>query len=102
MAIGLRPIAHPLDAIAVMDRAPIMRACRIAIPCIALLALAAGAAALADASPATQQSCDPHDPLRRTCSAATHIHTIYSLDASTQGVRNPPGRAYRSIWYRPD
>ncbi len=90
-----------------MDPRPIMRACRIAIPCIALLPLTAGATALVDASPATRQTCGPHDPLRRPGFGDLHAHTVYSLDASSQGVRNPPAQAYRfargeRIGYRPD
>ena len=64
MGYGLRPSPLLLDAIAVMGRAPIMRACRVAVSCIALLALAAGAAALADARPAGVglRSCQPFGP----------------------------------------
>lgn len=39
--------------------------------------------------------CDHYDPLRRPFFGDLHVHTAFSLDASTQGIRNRPRDAYR-------
>ncbi len=43
----------------------------------------------------TREPCDHHDPLRRPYFGDLHVHTAFSLDASTQGTRNRPADAYR-------
>ena len=70
-----------------------------------LLSLAAPLARTAAAEPAAvpppftrtekREPCDHHDPLRRPYFGDLHVHTAFSLDASTQGTRNRPGDAYR-------
>jgi hypothetical protein len=57
------------------------------VPCIALTV--AGARAAPDAA------CPDRDPLRRPFFGDLHVHTAYSLDASTQQTRARPADAYR-------
>lgn len=42
-----------------------------------------------------RERCAHHDPLRRPYFGDLHVHTAFSLDASTQGTRNRPRDAYR-------
>ncbi len=71
-----------------------MRRRRVPAALLALAALLAPTVAAA-ASRAEPAPCADRDPLRRPHFGDTHVHTQFSLDASTQGTRNRPGDAYR-------
>src|SRR5262249_41265154 len=56
--------------------------------------LGAGPAAAFDRSE-PRAACADSEPLRRPFFGDLHVHTRFSLDASTQGTRNGPREAYR-------
>ena len=64
--------------------------------CISPAAAQETAGAPGQAPPAKRPGvCASHDPLRQAFFGDIHVHTRWSLDASTQGTRTTPAEAYR-------
>ncbi len=42
-----------------------------------------------------REPCSSHKPLMQVFFGDLHVHTRFSLDASTQGIRTTPEQAYR-------
>ena len=49
----------------------------------------------ASEAPAARGHCDDYQPLRSAWFGDLHVHTVFSLDASTQDTRTRPSDAYR-------